>query len=1190
VPDDVAVEALGEPGTIRISRGGNITGDLDVFYSLGGTADSNDYMETYTGTATIPAGSISVDLVFTPANDGVFEGFESIQLDLTPDASYALGATTTGTVVISDITYGSTTNLALTIEPDGGVSLTRDGVLVSTPDSGGWSIFRWTDGSTRVDTRTALDIVTPLASNELLLASSDEQFEVRVEVTALDRYLKFELVEVINDASEPFGLNNDWPGHRVEFDLDIEAQGDGWQLNTLPLNPMTEIGTRSASASADGIYFAWPYPQWAQTDDRPQPQGMVAVFGCADDTEHDDILADIWVAEESLPRPNRDNLTSWTKADVNAWLDAWIVEEARPLRELSFSPGGNPANLYAAADICYAGGLNRIGLHNFDWQGNSQGDASASLFPNGVSDVIAWRQYCETRGIDYQLHGFGQMVQFDDPYYGRFSSHEGLARSAAGTLVNSVAASETTLIVEPDLDYYPGMKAGWLPHYSQPPWGGVNGQLGNTFPPFYESNTSAVRINGKLYRYSASITTNNQWQVELGSPLSGFRMAAHTAGDAVEFMVMGKTGWFTPDSRSVLLDQLADDYASILNHFKGNALYDGAGWTGDLGSWGYRKFTQMVYEGLDHPANTGSSTGAGPFGHFEGRFKRIQNAFGSDTTVSLRKSKSAALALGMDDVFHNLSTVPDATSMRIRGDHAGITVDVPQAVGIWDEATAAMDLWSNMNPFLTPQQVATIATMNDIHVASQTSGQWELIRTRAMRRPGIDGIWRRMTERPDVAPRQYFKADGATLSGLENPYATQVPDVQLHVMAAMSESSGNNITLMPTSAGMIVNPTGAEQTLTYDSGKIIVSLDNSQSPSDYYHWDRNNPPTVGYWTYQSLSATTTLDMNESRGIAITVNVPAGQDVDGGLLAFATSGGFPRTYLVELDFVGQRTFEIPHGDAANNSAVWASYNSNPTGLISAHNYESDLFRVYITGLPAGESTSVEVVDIKAMKEDRTTGLVDPVLTLNSSSVTVSGTIPYNNYLVYSGGAVAGVYDENWNFVDNLPVTGGGLTAANGTNTFSVNATLSPNTHLSSRVKVQDIAGIITIDKPAGFDSDADGIADADEAGYGTSYTVWDSDGDGFSDGYEVQNGFSPTSAADNPELQVTSSVKNGIKTFTVTFSAAFAETYKLYSTGDLTSAPEAWDLDEAGILGAGGPVSRSFQTSEGSQRFFRIVRE
>jgi hypothetical protein len=102
-------------------------------------------------------------------------------------------------------------------------------------------------------------------------------------------------------------------------------------------------------------------------------------------------------------------------------------------------------------------------------------------------------------------------------------------------------------------------------------------------------------------------------------------------------------------------------------------------------------------------------------------------------------------------------------------------------------------------------------------------------------------------------------------------------------------------------------------------------------------------------------------------------------------------------------------------------------------------------------------------IVAMKEDRDAGLIDPVMTLNGVKATVTGTIPYNNYLVYKGGAKARVYDPNWNFVRDLPVTGRGFEAKKGNNAFSV-ASKSPDTWLSSRIKVEDTANRIAIRKP------------------------------------------------------------------------------------------------------------------------------
>ena len=106
----------------------------------------------------------------------------------------------------------------------------------------------------------------------------------------------------------------------------------------------------------------------------------------------------------------------------------------------------------------------------------------------------------------------------------------------------------------------------------------------------------------------------------------------------------------------------------------------------------------------------------------------------------------------------------------------------------------------------------------------------------------------------------------------------------------------------------------------------------------------------------------------------------------------------------------------------------------------------------------------------MKENREIGLTDPEIMLNDNTITVQGFIPYNNYLVYSGGNTAMVYDANWNFEAELSESitlseeDPTLTAKHGPNTFSVKALDSYNTWLSCRIKVEDIDNPIVISKP------------------------------------------------------------------------------------------------------------------------------
>jgi len=104
VPDPDAAEEGSDPGTIRISRGAETNGSLDVYYTLGGTADTNDYTESHMSPATIPDGTNAVDLVFTPVDDALVEGDggETIEITIDTDAAYTVGLPGNGEITIAE--------------------------------------------------------------------------------------------------------------------------------------------------------------------------------------------------------------------------------------------------------------------------------------------------------------------------------------------------------------------------------------------------------------------------------------------------------------------------------------------------------------------------------------------------------------------------------------------------------------------------------------------------------------------------------------------------------------------------------------------------------------------------------------------------------------------------------------------------------------------------------------------------------------------------------------------------------------------------------------------------------------------------------------------------------------------------------------------------------------------------------
>ncbi len=975
--------------------------------------------------------------------------------------------------------------MSLTIAPDGTVSLTREdtGKVVSTTKSRGWSVYNWTEEVCEWDkqrkrrgkklkdgSRYPLDNMAQIGPNKIKLWSSDGKYEAQVAITANDRYLKFELLHVSNNPQG--GLDDDWSGNRVEFDVRTDAQNDGWQLNTIRLNPMSELNHRWNYFVENGAAFKWPYPQWAQTTDRPQPQGAVAVFGFRDDAEHDDILSDIWAAEPSLPRPNRANLKSWTRDDVDAWVAECEAYYGTSWRMLSFSPtkktddsrgwGFDPDSLYPAADLAAAAGLNSMYMSQHHWQDHNIGKLKPDTFPGGREQGIAWRKYCDSLGIHLHFHGFSHLIRKPDPDYGWEVVHDDLARCARGTLLHDVPAEAEglTILVDPDWDYYLGMKEGMLPFYDinkLPEPQDYNGGLGGTFPPYYEGMGSLISLNKNLYKYTVSLTPDNKWKVVLAkgrwAVQSRTPLVDHKAGDTVEFILTNANGnYFLPDSRSDLLVQQAIGYAQLLNDMKTGDGYDGSAWTEDLGSWGLRRFSQEVYERMDHPGGGGSALGIMLFGHVEQLFMRLQKLRGGrGGNIPVFLAQPTMLAPSLDDASKGAGASAKGKGIGLRAIHSGLTLGVVQEYGLWKEAGAMLTLWSALKPHLTKEQAKMIAGAKDgFYVASETGEGWQLTKTQAMRRDGIDGKWNVQPERPSVAPRQFFKANGEALSGLNNPYATQSPVVELHVMAEMSSGHPKNVSLMPTKADDVINPADAEQALVFADGVLSVSVDNTQSAEPYEYYARGD--TVGHWLRKT-------DMSKSRGVAITVK----GDGSGSTLVFST-GGFPRMYAVDIDFTGERTIEVPNGEAVNNREGWDIYGS---GTITQFDYARvDRFRLFLHKVPAGKRATIAVTRIEAMNESRNTGLVDPVLSFNDVKASVTGTVPYDNYLVYADGNLAKVYDANWNFVKDLSVTvEDALKALSGQNTFSVSAPQSPDTWLSSRIKVRDVVNRITIQKKA-----------------------------------------------------------------------------------------------------------------------------
>lgn len=115
--DNRATESGGDTGSFTVNRLGNRSGDLTVYYTLGGTATPDvDYVAP-PGSVVIPAGETSVAVTFAAIDDDLVEGDETVVIQVTPNPAYTISSGTTVITILDDdpplVTLAVTDDLAI---------------------------------------------------------------------------------------------------------------------------------------------------------------------------------------------------------------------------------------------------------------------------------------------------------------------------------------------------------------------------------------------------------------------------------------------------------------------------------------------------------------------------------------------------------------------------------------------------------------------------------------------------------------------------------------------------------------------------------------------------------------------------------------------------------------------------------------------------------------------------------------------------------------------------------------------------------------------------------------------------------------------------------------------------------------------------------------------------------------------
>src|SRR5262245_11594107 len=100
--DAAASEVGADTGTFRVTRTGDTTQGLSVFFTIGDSATNGADYQGIAGSIKITAGENFADRVITPVNEPLLEGPETVVLTLSTNAGYVVGAADDATLTIAD--------------------------------------------------------------------------------------------------------------------------------------------------------------------------------------------------------------------------------------------------------------------------------------------------------------------------------------------------------------------------------------------------------------------------------------------------------------------------------------------------------------------------------------------------------------------------------------------------------------------------------------------------------------------------------------------------------------------------------------------------------------------------------------------------------------------------------------------------------------------------------------------------------------------------------------------------------------------------------------------------------------------------------------------------------------------------------------------------------------------------------
>ena len=855
---------------------------------------------------------------------------------------------------------------------------------------------------------------------------------------------------------------------KSNFSLRFELKGNGIKLTELDY--MCEV----SSLQDNLMRVDFPFLYHNNSND---PKGAFAIYTAENEDVEDEILLDIWV-EQKLPHPNYGE--SWDRETAKAFVAEWL--DLFKDRSQMMIKAQTEEELYEIVPYLEKLEAKQAYLFTDTWRKDgfwpytdTNWGVNPKLFPNGVEDLRKYSDYLAERNIKTMLHYVSGGIGFYDPVYVGSAPDERLASWGNFTLTKDIDCEVKEIEVNPEED----LEVPYLLPSGRPEGIKFPGGL----PGFFEYKYLLIEKEIVGFK-SIRIRDDGKWIFE-DCERGMFDTVAREHAEKIsgKGLLAAYNVNFVPDNDSTLLDEVATGYANLINGARiMHTEYDGAE-IHCYQPWGYKKFTQLVYQKLDHPVTAHDSSGTAPKSYYHYKLNCVKKTVKGDCSwghinhhAHIEPYSHSRMATNAFEANHSLSLGHQGTALGVAlpepmfGESIrelqthGDTERIINTVKLWKKACSKMREETHdmiENSFKLPDTLWGKYNHHRIadytHTLSQSGESYKLIPTYVMCRKTGDIKWQYAQEHGILSPRQFLRSNEEIT--LVNPCEAQRPDfivqmlwnvdengecdrVEQYINQAFETREKYDFFQENNKGGDIENDKRPnldilpEISELRDLGDLKITAPKKHTLNiSYKNSEAIDFLDADYGAKWSIPC----DLRMHRALAVTVK----GDNSGAVLVIKAGR---RDYAIKIDFSSEKTIVIPNGEASWYNGDWGWRMETK----SARYEFTEEFAISLGYIPPKTECNILISKMVFLKESN---LVARSISIEIGTGNINliskGEICSGDIIESTGNSVK-LYDKNWNFKEFLSIEENNFICEGGENRVKISVENNPNCFVSAQI--------------------------------------------------------------------------------------------------------------------------------------------